>query len=119
MKEIEVLVEVYDDIEKAKSILNRFQYIGEKQVIDEYYYDPKRDELKPDKDGEIYKCLRLRKKNDEFLVTYKDDVFEDNKWLYSNEYETKIESIDTSFIKDTVDAVKKFGVKHLDRNIVK
>jgi Mrp family chromosome partitioning ATPase len=33
--------------------------------------------------------------------------------------EGKIESIDTSFIKDTVDAVKKFGVKHLDRNIVK
>ncbi len=95
MKEIEVLVEVYDDIEKAKNILNRFQYIGKKQVIDEYYYDPKRDDLKPDKDGEIYKCLRLRKKNDEFLVTYKDDVFEDNKWLYSNEYETKIESIDT------------------------
>ena len=31
----------------------------------------------------------------------------------------KIEAIDTSFIKDTVEAVKKFGVKHLDRNIVK
>lgn len=39
-------------------------------------------------------CLRLRAKNDNYYVTYKNDVFEGEKWLYSNEYETKIESIE-------------------------
>ncbi|MBP3800043.1 MAG: class IV adenylate cyclase [Bacilli bacterium] len=94
MKEIEVLVEVYEDIGKVKEILNQFEYVGKKQVVDEYYYDPKRDDLKPNKDNKIYRCLRLREKNNEFTITYKDDIYEKDKWLYSNEYETKVESID-------------------------
>ena len=28
-----------------------------------------------------------------YLITYKDDIFENGKWLYSDEYETKIESL--------------------------
>jgi predicted adenylyl cyclase CyaB len=63
-------------------------------TIDEYYYDPKRDTLKPDKNNQLSHCLRLRSKNNEYSITYKDDVFENNKWLYSNEYETKIESVE-------------------------
>lgn len=94
MKEIEVLVEVYDNIDKVKDILNKFDYKGNKVTIDEYYYDPLRDTLKPDKDGELFHCLRLRSKNDEYSITYKDDVFDNGKWLYSNEYETKVESIE-------------------------
>lgn len=94
MKEIEVLVELYDDIEIVKEKLSKFNYVGLKRTIDEYYYDPKRDTLKPDNNKELNHCLRLRTKNNEYYITYKDDVFEDNKWLYSNEYETKIESLD-------------------------
>ena len=94
MKEIEVLVEVYDSIDKVKDIFNKFDYKGNKVTIDEYYYDPMRDTLKPDKDNQLSHCLRLRQKNNEYSITYKDDVFNNGKWLYSNEYETKVESIE-------------------------
>ena len=93
MKEIEVLVEVYDDILSIKNKFEKFDYKGLKNTIDEYYYDPKRDTLKPDKDNQLSHCLRVRSKNNEYSITYKDDVFDNGKWLYSNEYETKVESI--------------------------
>ena len=93
MKEIEVLVEVYDDIDTIKNKIKEFNYVGLKHTIDEYYYDSKRDELKPDKNNQLDHCLRLRSKNNEYSITYKDDVFENGKWLYSNEYETKVENI--------------------------
>lgn len=94
MKEIEILVEVYDDINHIKEKFKEFKYVGLKRVVDEYYYDPKRNELKPDKDNQLNHCLRLRKKNDAYCITYKDDVFENGKWLYSDEYETNIDNID-------------------------
>ncbi len=93
MKEIEVLVEVFDDIDKVKTILNKFNYVGLKETLDEYYYDPKRSDLKPDENGELSHCLRLRIKNNEYSITYKDDIFENGKWLYSNEYETNVSDI--------------------------
>ena len=94
MKEIEILVEVYDNVEVVKQALKKFEYKGLKRTIDEYYYDPKSNILKPDKSNKLNHCLRLRTKNNEFFVTYKDDIFEGEKWLYSNEYETKVQSID-------------------------
>ena len=94
MKEIEILVEVYEDIEKVKKSLKKYDHIGLKHTIDEYYYDPKRKDLKPDKNNQLSHCLRLRSKNNDYYITYKDDVFDKGKWLYSNEYETKIESIE-------------------------
>ena len=87
MKEIEILVEVYDDIDTVKKKLKQFEYVGLKHTIDEYYYDPKRDTLKPDKDNQLSHCLRLRSKNSDYYITYKDDVFENGIWQYSNEYE--------------------------------
>ena len=94
MKEIEILVEVYDSVDKIKNIFERFEYKGTKKVIDEYFYDPKRKDLKPDKENKIYNCLRVRQKGKERTITYKDDVYENGKWLYSNEYETRIDSVD-------------------------
>ena len=94
MKEIEILVEVKDDIDTVKNKLKDFEYVGLNHTIDEYYYDPLRDNLKPDNNNQLANCLRLRAKNDNYYVTYKNDVFEGEKWLYSNEYETKIESIE-------------------------
>ena len=93
MKEIEILVEIYDNIEDIKKKFSKFKYIGLKHTIDEYYYDPKRKELKPDKNNQLNHCLRLRTKDDVYSITYKDDVFEKGKWLYSNEYETTVENI--------------------------
>lgn len=94
MKEIEVLVEVYDDLNVVKEKVGQFYYKGLQEIVDEYYYDPKRDMLKPDKNNQLNHCLRLRSKNNNYFITYKDDVFDNDIWLYSNEYETKIESID-------------------------
>ena len=94
MKEIEILVEVYEELSVIKKKFERFDYKGLNNTIDEYYYDPKRDTLKPDKDNQLSHCLRLRTKNTDHSITYKDDVFENGKWLYSNEYETKIDSIE-------------------------
>lgn len=48
MKEIEILVKINDDIDKVLEIFERFEYIDTQIVIDEYYYDPKRGNLKPD-----------------------------------------------------------------------
>lgn len=94
MKEIEILVEVFDTKDRVKETLSSFNYMGLNKVIDEYYYDPKRDTLKPSKDDELYHCLRLRTKNNKHYITYKDDVYDNDKWLYSNRYETEVEKID-------------------------
>lgn len=94
MKEIEILVKINDDIDKVLEIFERFEYIDTQIVIDEYYYDPKRDNLKPDTNNQIKECLRLRQKGNKNYITYKDDVFEGTTWLYSNEYETEVASIE-------------------------
>ena len=106
MKEIEILVEVYDKYEKVKKSLKKFEYMGLKHTVDEYYYDPKRKDLKPDENNQLSQCLRLRSKNNDYYITYKDDVFKNGKWLYSNEYETKVESIEI-----LREVFKKLGLK--------
>ncbi len=114
MKEIEILVEVYDDIKKIKEIFKKFQYVGLKKTVDEYYYDPLRDTLKPDKTGGLNHCLRLRTKNDEYSITYKDDVFDNGKWLYSDEYETKVESI--TMVKNIFDRLGLVKFMEIDND---
>ena len=106
MNEIEILVQVNEDIKKVKDVLKKYKYVGLKHTIDEYYYDPKRKTLKPDKDNQLSHCLRLRSKNKDYYITYKDDVFENGKWLYSKEYETKVENI-----KILKQVFKKLGLK--------
>ena len=119
MKEIEILVEVYDSIDKVREVLSSFEYVGLKKTIDEYYYDPKRDDLKPDDNNQLYHCLRLRSKGGDFSITYKDDVFDGDKWLYSNEYETKVDSID--MLRKIFErlGLKKFIVIDNDKEIYK
>ena len=108
MKEIEILVQVYDSEEKVDSILSKFKYTNTKKVIDEYFYDPKRDNLKPDSNNRLKECLRIRRCNNECLITYKDDVFDGDKWLYSNEYETKVDSYEM-----IIKILEKIGMKKL------
>ena len=47
MKEIEILVEVYSNVEEVVKALEQFEYLGKKETIDTYYYDPLRKNLKP------------------------------------------------------------------------
>lgn len=95
MKEIEILVEVYSPIDKVIKALEKFEYLGTQETTDVYFYDPLRNNLKP-KNLEIKECLRLRTKNNKNFITYKVDNFDkNNKWLYSDEYETMIDDVFT------------------------
>jgi len=108
MKEVEILVEVKSDIKVVKEKLEKFEFLCEDKIKDIYYYDPLRNNLKPD-NGHIKECLRLRTKANEYFITYKNDNFDSNgKWLYSDEFETKI--IDKTVIEKIL---KNLGLKEL------
>lgn len=94
MKEIEILVEVYSAVDEVIKSLDKFEYLGIKETIDTYYYDPLRKNLKPNSKNQIDECLRLRTKDNVNSITYKKDQFDENgKWLYSDEYETSVNDI--------------------------
>lgn len=93
MKEIEILVEVFENEETVLNALKSYFFSGEKLVIDTYYYDPLRPNLKPNSDNQLTECLRLRTMAEQVFITYKVDRFNENGlWLYSDELETQIES---------------------------
>jgi predicted adenylyl cyclase CyaB len=93
MKEIEIAVEVLDNEDFALNALKFYPFVGEKLVIDTHYYDPLRPNLKPNAENQLTECLRLRIKNEQAFITYKEDKFNENgTWLYSDEFETQIES---------------------------
>lgn len=109
MKEIEILVEVLEEEEKILERLREFDYHGEKEVVDIYYYDPLRNNLKPNSNLQLNECARIRTKNNEVSITYKVDKFDENgNWLYSDEYETKVESLE--MIKEIFN---RLGLKEL------
>ena len=109
MKEIEILVELYSDIQEAKQTLNQFKSTGIKNVIDTYYYDPLRNNLKPNNKLQIDECFRLREQNDKTYITYKIDKFDDNNiWLYSDEYETEVKNK-----QQIINIINALGLKKL------
>lgn len=94
MREIEVLVELKDDIDKAHKILEKFEYKGNKRTIDTYYVDPMRDNLKLNAKNKLMECCRLREKGDKYYVTYKTDNYDGETWVYSDEHETAVTDLD-------------------------
>ncbi len=110
-KEVEILVEVFDSKKEALKKLNSFKFLGDKKTLDVYYFDPKRDDLKPDENGQLKNCLRIRDKDGKVSVAYKVDHFDKNGiWLYSDEYE--IEASDFSKVEEIF---KKLGFEELIR----
>lgn len=107
MIELEILVEVKSAYHVALKELNKFKFISEDYVEDVYYYDPLRKDLLPN-NNRLYSSFRLRKKGNNFYVTYKNDIFLGDKWLYSNEQEVQISNFDT--MKEILD---KLGLKPL------
>ncbi len=90
-KEVEILVEVFDKKEEALKRLDGFKFLGNKKTLDVYFFDPKREDLKPDQNGQLKKCLRIREKNGEASMAYKIDHFDKKGiWLYSDEYESQV-----------------------------
>lgn len=91
MKEVEILVEVLENKEKVLKKLESFNFVGIKKVMDVYFFDPLRIELKPNDKNRLAACFRLRQKDKKFFLAYKNDVFNDSgTWLYSDEYEIEI-----------------------------
>lgn len=90
MIELEILVEIRDSYENAREKLKSFEVLKHTKIVDTYYYDPLRQQLKPDNTKKLYESFRVREKNDSNAITYKKDHYENDSWLYSDEYETSI-----------------------------
>lgn len=90
MKEIEILVELKDSIEYAKEKLKSYEYLGVKKTFDKYYYDPLRNNLALNSENKLMECCRIRLKNEVCSVAYKIDIYEQEIWQYSNEFETEV-----------------------------
>jgi predicted adenylyl cyclase CyaB len=95
MKEVETLVEVFSKKEDVLKKLQKFDFVGKKEVLDVYFFDPKRKNLKP-KNNKLTECFRIRKKDSKAYIAHKTDNF--NKqgiWTYSDEEETEIKDFET------------------------
>ena len=95
MKEIEVEVKFENSIEEVKRILSKYEYIGEKELYDTYYVDPKRKNLKPEPDLRLNETFRVRRTNKGCYITYKKQHFKGKLWIYSDEYETEVKDYQT------------------------
>lgn len=95
MKEVEILVKLNETKEKALEKLKKYKTKGTKKVLDLYFYDPKRDNLKQDASGGLKECFRLRKKGNKSFAAYKIDHFNGNIWSHSEEHEVEVSDFDT------------------------
>jgi len=94
MQEIEVLVRLQDEFERALECV-RLQADEDtvEHTHDVYLYDPLRDNLQPDKEGALTEALRIRTQDKGSTLTYKQDHFNgDGAWLHSDEVETEVEN---------------------------
>lgn len=119
MKEIEVEVTFDNSKEDVIKKLSKFEYIGEKEIFDIYYYDPLRNNLKPESDLRLSETFRLRKTSTASYLTYKKQHFKGKLWIYSDEFETKIEQYDTINNIITLLGLKPLITVHNKRRIYK
>lgn len=108
MREIEILVELYTNLEVAKERLSSFDYIGSKETLDVYFYDPLRDNLKLNKNNKLLECCRVRTKQNQHYITYKIDIYDGHVWKYSEEHETEVKDVEAAF-----SIFKNIGLKEL------
>lgn len=90
MLEIEILVQVKNSLSEARKILSGLKLEGMFEVVDTYYFDPLRKELKPGDNGRLIRSFRLRRKKDKYFLTYKVDNFDNDLWVNSDEHETEV-----------------------------
>jgi predicted adenylyl cyclase CyaB len=107
MKEIEILVKVNENKKVITNILKKYKFVGIKKSLDIYYYHDDNNKLNPKSKMPI-EWFRLRNKNKEYSICYKKDIFQGKKWLYSDEYETKV-----SDLNNTKKIIEKLGYKEL------
>jgi len=107
MKEVEVLVEVFSEKSDALNSLKKFNFVGEKKVLDIYFHNENDSKLQP-KNGHLTECFRLRKRDNHAYIAYKTDYFKEDKWAYSDELETEVNDFET-----TLQIIFKLGLKKL------
>lgn len=91
MKEVEILIQLFEDKNKIFNQLKKFSYKGAKKVLDIYFYHPDRDAMRPNPDNTLNECFRLRNQGGKIFVTYKINHFDNNnKWIYADEHETEV-----------------------------
>jgi predicted adenylyl cyclase CyaB len=92
-KEIEILFELNEDLNKVIKKINKnkkIKKVGIKNTLDIYYYSEHHKILTP-KNNKLEQCLRIRKTQNKKYITYKQDYFDNkNIWLYSDELETEV-----------------------------
>lgn len=115
-KEIEILFKLNED---KDSIIKKFDDLksgGNKRIVDTYYFDPLRDDLKPDQSGRLKASFRLREKEGKSYMTYKNDYFEGDVWSHSDEYETGVQ--DVGVIKNILEnlGMKELVVVDVEKN---
>lgn len=96
--EIEVLVKVESNLDMLKDYFAKLaKFKHKKHIKDYYFYDPLRNNLKPDNYGCLHESLRIRNSGSVFSLTNKIDHFYDNgKWNYSDEFEIEVSDFDNS-----------------------
>lgn len=91
MKEVEILVEAFSPQTEILEKLKTFEFVGAKEVLDIYFFDPLREALKPNPNGRLSGCFRLRQKSGKNYLAYKKDNFDSSgTWLYSDEDELEV-----------------------------
>lgn len=108
MLEVEILVDLYTDINIAKQKLEVYACPKVQKVVDYYYYDPLRENLKPNKDNKIMECCRIREKGGNCYITYKEDHYNGPVWSHSDEYEMTCSDIEIA-----KKIFEKIGLKEL------
>ena len=107
-KEIEILWRLNETLESATNKLSGAEFVEEKEITDYYFYDPKRRDLQPDKNMRLSKCLRVRVAKNGNVITFKNDHFDGDKWLYSDETESGI-----SDVKNIISILEHLGFEKL------
>lgn len=104
-------MEIKSAKEEALRALECFTTHGIKRTLDVYFTDPLRRDLSPDDNGRLRASFRLREKNGECSIAYKNDYFGDgDEWFYSDEYETGIGDLDIA-----LRIIDRLGLKELVR----
>lgn len=92
-KEVEILFRLpeTETLDSAKNKLGDLPFHGDVHVVDDYYYDPLRAQLRPDASGRLTNSFRIRNMaGKDPVMTFKEDHFQGNIWQYSDEFEVHV-----------------------------
>lgn len=92
MIEVEILVNINNNLDEARTALSIYNYSYSEEIIDNYFCAKDSNRFNLNESGKLNECLRIREilNQKKYFFTYKNDVYENGKWIYSDEFETEI-----------------------------